>query len=242
MARMKRSPNVRANWAFAIDRSRDETVCSFPDRFKIRQSSPGKSLERPWVSDGANCESHGRPQSWRFRMSRPSLLDHFSALDDPLHLGRAADPAGLHPGGRARREHPVPVGPLRYGQRQARGRCPRRAGPGPCPPLGHNPYREGKCIVRGWHMTDISPRTPCSNRSALQSVPLIGTKATADFHQGAQRSCSKSDAAYRAAAEITPASPEKPLPRRSHPYMHCINRLMKSRLRRPPPPYLASVA
>lgn len=67
-------------------------------------------------------------------------------------------------------------------------------------------------------MTDISPRTPCSDRSALQRVPLIGTKATADFHQGAQRSCCKSDAAYRAAAEITPASPEKPLPRRSHPY------------------------
>jgi len=70
-------------------------------------------------------------------------------------------------------------------------------------------------------MTDISPRTPCSDPSALQRVPLIGTKATADFHQGAQRSCSKSDAVYMAAAEITPASPEKPLPRRSHPYM-CI--------------------
>ena len=35
-------------------------------------------------------------------------------------------------------------------------------------------------------MTDISPRTPCSDRSALERVPLIGTKATADFHQGAQ--------------------------------------------------------
>jgi transposase len=67
-------------------------------------------------------------------------------------------------------------------------------------------------------MTDISPRTPCSDRSALQRVPLIGTKATADFHQGAQRSCCKSDAVYMAAAEITPASPEKPLPRGSHPY------------------------
>jgi hypothetical protein len=38
-------------------------------------------------------------------------------------------------------------------------------------------------------MTDISPRTPCSNRSACERVPLIGTKATADFHQGAQPPC-----------------------------------------------------
>lgn len=73
-------------------------------------------------------------------------------------------------------------------------------------------------------MTDISPRTPCSNRSALQRVPLIGTKATADFHQGAQRSCCKSDAVYMAAAEITPASPETPLPRGSHPYTVRANR------------------
>jgi hypothetical protein len=34
-------------------------------------------------------------------------------------------------------------------------------------------------------MTDISPGTPCSNRSALQRVPVIGTQATADVHQGA---------------------------------------------------------
>ncbi len=68
-------------------------------------------------------------------------------------------------------------------------------------------------------MTDLSPRTPCSDRSALQCVPLIGTKATADFHQGAQRSCCNPDAVYMAAAEITPASPETPLPRGSHPYM-----------------------
>ena len=30
-------------------------------------------------------------------------------------------------------------------------------------------------------MTDISPRTPCSDRSALQRAPLIGTEATAAF-------------------------------------------------------------
>ena len=67
-------------------------------------------------------------------------------------------------------------------------------------------------------MTDISPRTPCSNRSATERVPLIGTKATADFHQGAQPPCCNPDAVYMAATEITPASPERPLPCASHPY------------------------
>jgi putative transposase len=67
-------------------------------------------------------------------------------------------------------------------------------------------------------MTDISPRTPCSNRSADERVPLIGTKATADFHQGAQSTCCNPDAVYMAATEIMPASTEKLLPRGSHPY------------------------
>ena len=68
-------------------------------------------------------------------------------------------------------------------------------------------------------MTDTSPRTPCSNRSARKRVPLIGTKATADFHQGAQPPCCNPDAVYMAAAEIMPASTDTPLPRGSHPYM-----------------------
>ncbi len=66
-------------------------------------------------------------------------------------------------------------------------------------------------------MTDISPGTPCSNRSALQRVPSIGTKATADVHEGAQPSCSKSDAAYMAhdghIAGDTLFGPERPATR-----------------------------
>ena len=53
----------------------------------------------------------------------------------------------------------------------------------------------------------------------LKRVPLIGTEATADFHQGAQPSCCNPDAVYMAAAEIMPASTETLLPRGSHPYM-----------------------
>lgn len=68
-------------------------------------------------------------------------------------------------------------------------------------------------------MTDKSPRIPCSNRSARERVPLIGTRATADFHQGAQPSCCNPDAVYMAAPEFTPASTETLLPRGSHPYM-----------------------
>ena len=68
-------------------------------------------------------------------------------------------------------------------------------------------------------MTDRSPRTPGSNRSALERVPLIGTFAVADFHQGAQSKHCNFDAVYMAAADQVPASTEKPLPRRSHPYM-----------------------
>lgn len=66
--------------------------------------------------------------------------------------------------------------------------------------------------------TDTSPRTPCSNRGATERVPLIGTKATADFHQGAQLPCCNPAAVFMATTEITPASPERPLPRGSHPY------------------------
>jgi len=61
-------------------------------------------------------------------------------------------------------------------------------------------------------MTEISPRTPCSNRSASERVPLIGTKATADFHQGAQPPGCNPDAVYMAATEITPAQPKRPCP------------------------------
>ena len=39
------------------------------------------------------------------------------------------------------------------------------------------------------------------------------------LHQGAQPPCCNPDAVYMAATDITPASPEKPLPRGSHPYM-----------------------
>ena len=38
------------------------------------------------------------------------------------------------------------------------------------------------------------------------------------LHQGAQPPCCNPDAVYMAATDITPASPEKPLPRGSHPY------------------------
>jgi len=68
-------------------------------------------------------------------------------------------------------------------------------------------------------MTEKSPRTPCSDRSAFERVPLIGTKATADFHQGAQPPCCNPDAVYMAATEIMPASTGILLPRGSHPYM-----------------------
>jgi len=67
-------------------------------------------------------------------------------------------------------------------------------------------------------MTEKSPRTPCSDRSAFERVPLIGTKATADFHQGAQPPCCNPDAVYMAATEIMPASIEILLPHGSHPY------------------------
>ncbi len=68
-------------------------------------------------------------------------------------------------------------------------------------------------------MTDQSPRTPCSNRSATERVPLIGTKATAELHQGAQPPRCNPDAVYMAATEMTSAATEKPLPSGSHPYM-----------------------
>ena len=64
-----------------------------------------------------------------------------------------------------------------------------------------------------WAMT-----TTLLGLERLKRVPLIGTEATADFHQGAQPSCCNPDAVYMAAAEITPASPEKLLPHGSHPY------------------------
>ena len=67
-------------------------------------------------------------------------------------------------------------------------------------------------------MAEILLRTPCSNRSALQRVPLIGTFAVADFHQGVQSKYCNFDAVYMAAADQVPASTEKPLPRGSHPY------------------------
>ena len=57
-------------------------------------------------------------------------------------------------------------------------------------------------------MTDISPRKPCSNRSATKRVPLIGTNATADIHQGVQKTLCNSDDVYMATTEITPASTE----------------------------------
>jgi hypothetical protein len=68
-------------------------------------------------------------------------------------------------------------------------------------------------------MTGASTRTPCSNQSALQRAPLIGTKSTADIHQGAQQPRCNTDAVYMAATKITPISIENLLPRRSHPYM-----------------------
>ena len=67
-------------------------------------------------------------------------------------------------------------------------------------------------------MTETSPRTPCSDRSATKRVPLIGTEATADIHQGAQPPCCNPDAVYMAATVTMPTSTEKPLPRGSHPY------------------------
>ena len=76
-------------------------------------------------------------------------------------------------------------------------------------------------------MTDMSPRTPCSDRSAHQRVPshrrcasgaTIGTFAVADFHQGAQPPCCIPDAVYIAATEIMPPSTETLLSHGSHPY------------------------
>ena len=61
-------------------------------------------------------------------------------------------------------------------------------------------------------MTDTSPRTPCSDRSAVKRAPLIGTKATADFHQGAQSPCCIADAVYMAVTEVMPDSTENPCP------------------------------
>ena len=52
----------------------------------------------------------------------------------------------------------------------------------------------------------------------MERAPLIGTKATADFHQGAQLMCCNPDAVYIAATEIMLASNKTPLPRGSHPY------------------------
>jgi hypothetical protein len=67
-------------------------------------------------------------------------------------------------------------------------------------------------------MTDMSPRTPRSNRSACAGVPLIGTRATAHLHRDAQPPRCNPDAADMAAAEIMPASTKTPSPRGSHPY------------------------
>ena len=67
-------------------------------------------------------------------------------------------------------------------------------------------------------LTDMSPGTPCSDRSAPRRAPLIGTNATADFHRGAQPSCCNPAAVDMAAPEIMPALTETPLPRGSHPF------------------------
>ena len=60
-------------------------------------------------------------------------------------------------------------------------------------------------------MTDRSPRTPGSNRSAFERVSLIGTVAVADFHQGTQSKHCNFDAVYMAATEITPSINRKAL-------------------------------
>ena len=78
--------------------------------------------------------------------------------------------------------------------------------------------RTGRCASGATIGTKAAAWAPHVHASdcPLDSLPLRGPALT---HQGAQPPCCRSDAAYMAPADITPASTETPLPRGSHPYL-----------------------